>query len=117
MDEKPLQALRTRQPDEPDRSVRLVVTILEFYRWAVPYEWAAAAFRHRRADGSVPQDLIAWYTLGWTFLLGLMFGLAPVIVEYPEARWAVALLTVICMSEVVRWWLSILLDRGHNRFL
>jgi hypothetical protein len=103
----------TRAEQEPDASVRFVVTILDFLRWAMPYEWAAALAR--RSGRRLGPNFIAAYAVAWLGALALVFAFAPSMDE--PTKWGAAIVPAWCICEVTRWWLSVLLNRRHNRFV
>lgn len=105
-----------RAEREPDSTARFVVTCLDYFRWVVPYEWAAAAARRR--GRRLPANFIALYAAGWLAALSLIFTFVPSIASLgTAAQWTLALVPVWCGFEVTRWWLSVLVNRRHNHFV
>ena len=108
---------KSRPRREPDTFVRAFVTCLNWLRWLVPYEWAAA-IRFARTKRGLPQSFVAFYTTAWVASLALIFSFVPTIRGWGDwAAWLGAGVAVWCIFEVTRWWLSVLLDRRHNHFV
>jgi hypothetical protein len=107
---------RGRAEHEPDSTARFVVTCLDYSRWVVPYEWAAAVARGR--GRRLPANFVALYAAGWLTALSLIFTFVPSIASLgTAAQWTLALVPVWCGFEVTRWWLSVLVNRRHNHFV
>jgi len=106
---------RLRRPEEHDATVKFVVACIDYYRWVIPYEWCAAGARRR--GGKLPQSFIALYAAAWLGILTLVFVFVPDIANARLLfRIIFAGLPIWCISEVMRWWLSVLLNRHHNLF-
>jgi hypothetical protein len=104
-----------RQSDEPDDGVRAVVSVLDYVRWVVPYEWFAA-FRRRRG-GALSPNFIALYAFGWIVVLTALFILVPEVNGCTWVKTIIAIPPVVASIEIVRWWLSVILNRAHYLFL
>jgi hypothetical protein len=105
-----------RAEREPDASTRFIVGCLDYYRWTVPYEWAAAIARRR--GGRLPENFIASYAGAWLAVLSAIFAFVPQITRLGSgAKWGAAVISLWCVSDVTRWWLSLLINRRHNHFV
>jgi hypothetical protein len=99
-----------------DVGVRFAVALLEYLRWLVPYEWAAAV--QGRRGRLLPLNFVAVYSSIWFLVLVGIFALVPEIRSGPTAvKIVCAALPMWASFEVTRWWLAVLLNRQHNRFV
>lgn len=105
-----------RGKDEPDDLVRLLVCVLDYMRWGVPYEWFAARARHK--GRSLSPNFVAFYAAAWLTVLLVIFLLVPQIDKGPSwVEAVVSVLPILAVVEITRWWLSVLLNRTHDRFV